>query len=81
MLSYSIMESIPIMNLFNEMKEVVFPVESSNDKAHCKVSKNNSGALEIARIPKFHPRTNSFKCRLHHFRSYVNYTKEKYPQD
>ena len=43
-----------------------------NDNTHFNVK----GALEIARIPKFRPRTKHMNNRIHHFRSYVDITKE-----
>ena len=75
-LSYALREAIPIMNLFKEMKAQGLPIESSVAKVHCKVFEDNSGALEIARVPKYRPRTKHLNCRLHHFRSYVDKTKE-----
>ena len=71
-----IRDAIPIMNLFKEMMEVGMPIKSSKAKVHCKVFEDNTGALEIARIPKYRPRTKHLNCRLHHFRSYVDDTKE-----
>ena len=56
------------MNFFDEMKEMGLSVESSSSKVHCKLFKDNSGVLEIVRIPKFYPRTKYFKCRLYDFR-------------
>ena len=64
------------MNMFNNMKEMGFPVASNNAKVYCKVFKDNSGELEIARIPKFSPRTKHLNCRLNQFRSYIDDTKE-----
>jgi len=75
-LSYALRDAIPIMNLFKEMMEVGMPIKSSKAKVHCKVFEDNTGALEIARIPKYRPRTKHLNCRLHHFRSYVDDTKE-----
>ena len=49
-------------------------MESSNDKVHSTLFKDNLGALEIVSITKFCPITNHLKCRLHHFRSYVDDT-------
>ena len=74
-LSYALRDAIPIMNLLKEMKAVGMPVRSSKAKVHCKVFEDNSGALEIAKIAKYRPRTKHLNCRLHHFRSYVD-TKE-----
>jgi glucuronate isomerase len=64
------------MNLFKEMEQAGIPIISSNAKVHCKVFEDNSGALEIARIAKYRPRTKHLNCRLHHFRSYVDNLKE-----
>ena len=75
-LSYALREAIPIMNLFKEMIAIGMPIESSKAKVHCKVFEDNSGALEIAKVAKYRPRTKHLNCRLHHFRSYVDDTKE-----
>ena len=39
---------------------------------HCKAFEDNSGALEIARVHKYRPRTKHLNVKLHHFRSYVD---------
>jgi len=59
------------MTLLEEMKEQ--GIEVGDPKAHikCEVFEDNSGALEIARNPKYRPRTKHLNCKLHHFRSYV----------
>jgi len=75
-LSYALRDAIPIMNLFKEMIEVGMPIESAKAKVHCKVFEDNSGALEIAKMAKYRPRTKHLNARLHHFRSYVDDTKE-----
>ena len=75
-LSYGLRDAIPIMRLLKEMKQHGIPIDSSNAKVHCKVFEDNTGALEIARIPKFRPRTKHMNNRIHHFRSYVDITKE-----
>ncbi|CAJ1959006.1 unnamed protein product [Cylindrotheca closterium] len=70
-LSYALREAIPIMNLFQEMIDNGIPLETSKAKVHCKVFEDNSGALEIAKVHKFRPRTKHLNNRLHHFRSYI----------
>ena len=55
-----------------EMRQVGLPVGNKETKVHCKVFEDNSGALEIAKVAKFRPRTKHFNNRLHHFRSYVD---------
>ena len=75
-LSYALRDAIPIMNLLKEMKANGFPIQSATAKVHCKAFEDNTGALEIAKIHKYRPRTKHLNCRLHHFRSYVDDTKE-----
>ena len=58
--------------LFKEMKVRGYPIKSSNVKVRCKVFEDNTGALEIARIPKFRLRTKHLNNRLHFFRSYTD---------
>lgn len=70
-LSYALREAIPIMRLLDEMKENGVPVTSSNTTVKCRVYEDNSGALEIAKNPKYRPRTKHLNGRLHHFRSWV----------
>ena len=71
-LSYALREVIPIMELLNEMKRYGFPVTKSKAEVHCKVFEDNSGAIEMARVHKFRPRTKHLNVKLHHFRSYVD---------
>ena len=37
----------------------------------CKVFEDNSGALEMAKVHKYRPRTKHLNVKLHHFQSYV----------
>ena len=39
---------------------------------HCKVYGDNSGALEMARVFKYPPRTKFLNVKLHRFRDYVD---------
>jgi hypothetical protein len=70
-LSYALRDAIPIMELLKEMKGMGFPIESSQAKVHCRVFEDNSGALEMAKVHKYRPRTKHLNVRLHHFRDYV----------
>jgi len=70
-LSYALRDAIPIMELLKEMKKLDFPIESSQAKVHCRVFEDNSGALEMAKVHKYRPRTKHLNVRLHHFRDYV----------
>ena len=40
-------------------------------KVHCRVFEDNSGAIEIAKVPKRRPRTKHINIKYHHFRDYV----------
>lgn len=70
-LSYALREAIPMMQLLTEMKEHRIPVINDSPKVYCKVFEDNSGALEMAKIHKYRPRTKHLNVKLHHFRSYV----------
>jgi hypothetical protein len=71
-LSYALREAIPIMELLKEMQAYGFDVNPATPKVHCKVFEDNSGAIEIARVPKTRPRTKHLNNRLFHFRDYVD---------
>jgi hypothetical protein len=70
-LSYALRDAIPIMQLLGEFKDHGIHVIDSTPKVHCKVFEDNSGALEMAREPKYRPRTKHLNVKLHHFRDYV----------
>ena len=48
-LSYALREDIPIMRLLREFKQRGFTSEEPITKIHCKVYKDNNGALEMAK--------------------------------
>ena len=66
-LSYVLREVIPIMNLVNEMAEKDFVSEASTPNVFCEVFEDNSGAIEMANIHKYCPRTKHLNVKLHHF--------------
>ena len=70
-LSYALRDAIPIMRLMKEMKRHGFPIHTPHARVLCHVFEDNSGALEMARIHKYRPRTKHLNVRLHHFRHYV----------
>ena len=70
-LSYALRETIPIMELLNEMQKHGFPVVKEKARVHCRVFEDNSGAIEMAKVHKFRPRTKHINVKLHHFRDYV----------
>ena len=71
-LSYALREAIPIIELLKEMKANGYNMKSTQPKVHCHVFKDNLGALEIAKVHKYRPRTKHLNCQLHHFCNYVN---------
>jgi hypothetical protein len=70
-LSYALRDAIPIIELLKEMKGKGYPISSAQAHIHCQVFEDNSGALEMAKIHKYRPRTKHLNVRLHHFRDYV----------
>jgi hypothetical protein len=70
-LSYALRDAIPIMELLKEMKRKGYPIRTAEAKVHCRVFEDNSGALEMAKIHKYRPRTKHLNVKLHHFRDYV----------
>jgi hypothetical protein len=70
-LSYALRDAIPIIELLKEMKSRGYPIATAMAKVHCQVFEDNSGALEMAKVHKYRPRTKHLNIRLHHFRDYV----------
>lgn len=71
-LSYALREAIPIMELLNELRQYGFIQEVQTPRIYCEVFEDNTGALEMAQIHKYRPRTKHLNVKLHHFRKYVN---------
>jgi hypothetical protein len=67
----SLRDTIPLMQLLQEFKSKGFPTVSTVPKVHCKAFEDNSGALELARLPKLRPRTKHINVVYHHFRDFV----------
>ena len=71
-LSQSLRDLIPLHNIFDELKEVEFVnFASKTTKIYSTVCEDNRGALELAREPKFRPRTKHIATKYHHFRNAV----------
>ncbi len=62
---------IPVMNLLQEMREQDFKVICTEHYVYCKVFEDNSGALELARLPKLCPRSKHINVCYHHFCKHV----------
>jgi len=76
-LSMSLRDVLPIMFLLDEMKCRNFQVICTAPHVYCKVFEDNSGALELARLPKLRPRTKHINVCYHHFREHVRSRKVK----
>ena len=59
------------MQLVAEVRSKGFDVLCTEPYVYCKVFEDNSGALELARLPKFRPRTKHINVAWHHFRDFV----------
>ena len=71
-LSNSLRDTFPVMNLLKEFKEREFKIIGDGQaKILCKVFEDNSGAVELANVPKMRPRTKHINLVYHHFRSRV----------
>ena len=70
-ISNGLRDTIPIMRTLNEMKTNGFPIQEVGNKVYCRVFEDNSGALEMAKVHKYRPRTKHMNVKYHHFRDYV----------
>ncbi len=70
-MSQSLRDVIPVMNLLQEMREPDYQVICTEPHVYCKVFEDNSGALELARLPKLRPRTKHINVCYHHFQEHV----------
>ena len=50
--------------------ELQIPLQSIPE-VFCTVFKDNSGAVELSKVPKMRPRTKHINVKYHHFRQYV----------
>ena len=67
----SLREVIPLMGMLKEAQENGLQVKDIPPRVHCTVFEDNSGALELARMPKMRPRTKHINQAFHHFREYM----------
>ena len=59
------------MDLLEEAKGKGVPIELGAPAVRCKAFEDNSGALQLARLPKMQPRTKHINIKYHHFREAV----------
>ena len=70
-LSQCLFDTIPIMQLLQELKDKGFCQANATPVVHCKAFEDNSGALELSLVPKLRPRTKHINNVYHHFRKFV----------
>ncbi|KAL7501805.1 hypothetical protein ACHAXN_000026, partial [Cyclotella atomus] len=70
-MSMALRDVIPIMALLVEMRERGHRVICEKPVVYCKIFEDNSGALELARLPKLHPQTKHINVCYHHFCEHV----------
>ena len=71
-ISHGLRDVIPIIEILKEMKSYGFDIGCTKSKVHCRVFEDNSGAIEMARVHKYRPRTKHVNVKYHHFRDYVD---------
>ena len=64
-------DRIPVMWILQKIKSKVIENISNSLKVYCNFFEDNSGVLELARMPKLQLRTKYINVIYHHFRSYV----------
>ena len=62
---------LPMMDLLEEAKAMGVSMQMGAPAIHCKTFEDNSGALQLARLPKMRPRTRHINVKYHHFREAV----------
>jgi hypothetical protein len=70
-LSTSLREAIYLMQLLKELQGHGFDFTATKPKVHCRVFEDNNGAIEIATVHKFRPRTKHINIQYHHYRQHV----------
>ena len=70
-LSQCLRDTIPIMQLLQELKDKGLCQANVTPVVHCKAFEDNSGALELSLVPKMRPRTKHINNVYHHFRKFV----------
>ena len=69
--SESMRDVLYLMQLVKDMTQIGLVMTNAPPTVRCKIYEDNSGALEMVRLPKMRPRTRHMAVRLHHFREYV----------
>ena len=70
-LSTSLRDAILVMQILDNFKYRDFALPTSVPQVYCKAFEENSGALDMDRLPKRRPRTRHVNLSFHHFRKYT----------
>jgi hypothetical protein len=70
-LSQALRQTIPLMRFVKELKEKLDLPMDIIPKVHCQLFEDNSGAVELANVPKMRPQTKHINAKYHHFQQYV----------
>jgi hypothetical protein len=70
-LSESMRSVLPLMSIVEEMHSYGIKLQVGTPKVYCKVFEDNSGAIELSKVPKIRPRTKHINIKYHHFRHQV----------
>eukprot|EP00957_Ditylum_brightwellii_P100553 7664482-Ditylum_brightwellii.AAC.1 len=70
-LSATARKVIYLTRFWSEIKSKKIADVNDLPSTHCKVFEDNSGALELARVPKMQPHTKHINVEVHHFRLYI----------
>ena len=70
-LSTCLREVIPLMGILKEARENGLNIKYIPPKVHCTVVEDNSGALELAHLPKMRPCTKHINQSFHHFPEHI----------
>jgi len=70
-LSEGLHHTIPLMGLITELQDKGVPMLMCLPEINCRVFEDNNRALELAKTPKFRPRTKHINIKYWHFVEYV----------
>ena len=70
-LSRALRDVIFLLNMINELQDHKIDLIHKQPRIQCKVWEDNSGALELTRLPKLRPRTKHIAIQYHHFRQWT----------
>ena len=69
-LSQAMRDVLPFLDQTEEM-ENIYGHDRDKPIIHCTIFEDNNGALELAREPRYRPRTKHIAIKYHHFREHV----------